>query len=183
MRSKIACGGTAACAPWSRGTARAALRATPGAGGPVLDAGCGTGGMLARLGAVVAGRPTLGLEYDPIAAAPRRGQGRRGRSPAGSVNEMPLGDGVARRLRVARRAVPWRGRPRRARSARRDRCLEAGRDRAVQSAGLSAGCCRRMTGACTMSGAFIRGQARALLAGHGFRILEIDLLEHAACFP
>ena len=37
--------------------------------GPVLDAGCGTGGMLALLGTAVAGHPTLGLEYDPVAAS------------------------------------------------------------------------------------------------------------------
>src|SRR5436190_21109185 len=37
--------------------------------GPVLDAGCGTGGMLARLGPSIAGRPTVGLEFDALAAA------------------------------------------------------------------------------------------------------------------
>ena len=36
--------------------------------GPVLDAGCGTGGMLVALGPKIAGRPTEGLEFDEIAA-------------------------------------------------------------------------------------------------------------------
>src|SRR5437868_835639 len=61
--------------------------------GPVLDAGCGTGGMLALLGAVIAGRPTLGLEFDTVAAS--LAVAKSGRPvAAGSVNEMPLGDGV-----------------------------------------------------------------------------------------
>ena len=53
-------------------------------GGPVLDAGCGTGGMLARLGS-----PALGLEYDPIAAGLAR---QKAGAPVacGSVNEMPF---------------------------------------------------------------------------------------------
>src|SRR5258708_40368003 len=46
--------------------ARALGRST--AEGPVLDAGCGTGGMLARLGPTVARRPTFGLEFDTAAA-------------------------------------------------------------------------------------------------------------------
>src|SRR5471030_989784 len=68
------------------------LRDSPAAG-PILDAGCGTGGMLARLGAAVAGRPTLGLEYDGVAAA--LASAKAGRPVAsGSVNEMPVGDGT-----------------------------------------------------------------------------------------
>ena len=47
--------------------ARALARSA--AAGPVLDAGCGTGGMLRVLGATTEGRPTLGLEYDAIAAS------------------------------------------------------------------------------------------------------------------
>ena len=63
------------------------------AGGPVLDAGCGTGGMLAKLGTAVAGNPTFGLEYDVIAAAFAAAKARRPVA-AGSVTEMPLADGV-----------------------------------------------------------------------------------------
>lgn len=59
--------------------------------GPVLDAGCGTGGMLARLGASIAGCPTLGVEYDPVAAAMAANKSGRPVASA-SVNEMPLGD-------------------------------------------------------------------------------------------
>ena len=35
--------------------------------GPVLDAGCGTGGMLALLGGETAGRPTLGRTWRRLA--------------------------------------------------------------------------------------------------------------------
>src|ERR1700761_3070514 len=68
---------------------RALARST--ASGPVLDAGCGTGGMLARLGPAVAGRPTVGLEYDPLAATLAA---RKASRPvvSGSVHEMPFGD-------------------------------------------------------------------------------------------
>src|SRR6476620_11918251 len=57
--------------------------------GPVLDAGCGTGGMLARLGPAVAGHPTAGLEFDAVAAALA---GKKSDRPiaCGSVNEMPF---------------------------------------------------------------------------------------------
>ena len=60
---------------------------------PVLDAGCGTGGMLRKLGASVAGRPTIGLEYDTLAA--NLAAAKAGRPVmAGSVNRMPIGDGT-----------------------------------------------------------------------------------------
>jgi SAM-dependent methyltransferase len=62
------------------------------ASGPVLDAGCGTGGMLARLGGDVAGHCTIGLEYDSVAAS--LAATKSGRPVAtGSVTEMPLADG------------------------------------------------------------------------------------------
>ena len=84
---------------WYRGlralAASQVARALAGstAAGPVLDAGCGTGGMLRVLGATVAGRPTLGLDYDPVAAA--LAAGKAGRPViSGSVNEMPIGDGA-----------------------------------------------------------------------------------------
>jgi SAM-dependent methyltransferase len=59
--------------------------------GPVLDAGCGTGGMLLTLGPAVAGQSTFGLEYDTVAAS--FASAKSGRPVvAGSVNEMPLGN-------------------------------------------------------------------------------------------
>jgi SAM-dependent methyltransferase len=67
--------------------------ARTGATGPVLDAGCGTGGMLATLASAVPGRPTFGLEYDAPAAALAASKSGRPVA-AGSVNEMPLGDGT-----------------------------------------------------------------------------------------
>jgi SAM-dependent methyltransferase len=64
-------------------------------GARLLDAGCGTGGLLARLAAM---RPDLdlqGLEYDAEAAGLARGK-LLGRDPArlqvGSVNAMPYPD-------------------------------------------------------------------------------------------
>lgn len=84
---------------WYRGlrtlAERLLLRGLAGcvAPGPVLDAGCGTGGMLARLGGQAAGRPTLGLEYDPHAA--RLAAAKSGRPlVAGSVGRMPWRDGA-----------------------------------------------------------------------------------------
>lgn len=71
------------------------MRALSGstAAGPVLDAGCGTGGMLRVLGATVAGRPTLGLEYDSVAAALAA---TKANCPvtSGSVNQLPIGSGT-----------------------------------------------------------------------------------------
>lgn len=68
-----------------------ALSGSP-AGGPVLDAGCGTGGMLRVLGASVAGRPTLGLDFNPEAAG--MAFTKAGRPVvSGSVNQLPFGDG------------------------------------------------------------------------------------------
>lgn len=83
---------------WYRGLRRLvagqlarALSASPAAG-PVLDAGCGTGGMLKVLGASVAGRPTIGLDFNPVAAGMA---GRKAGRPvmSGSVNELPVAAG------------------------------------------------------------------------------------------
>jgi SAM-dependent methyltransferase len=75
----------------AEGLGRALDRST--ARGPVLDAGCGTGGMLAWLGASVAGRPAIGLDYDPLAAALAA---TKAAVPvvAGSVHQLPLRDGA-----------------------------------------------------------------------------------------
>jgi SAM-dependent methyltransferase len=139
------------------------------AGGPVLDAGCGTGGMLARLGADVAGHPTMGLEYDAGAAS--LAAAKAGRPMAsGSVNEMPFDD-AALGAYVSLDVLCHGGvDPARALGEAR-RCLKPGaialfnlpaydwllsaHDKRVHNV-------RRFT----------RGQARALLAGHGFRLLR-----------
>ena len=47
-----------------------ALRRRPGPAGTVLDAGCGTGGLLARMASL--GRPLAGLDFNPAAARARR---------------------------------------------------------------------------------------------------------------
>ena len=140
-----------------------------GSAGPVLDAGCGTGGMLARLGADVAGHPTMGLEYDAGAAS--LAAAKAGRPVAsGSVNEMPLGD-VTLGAYISLDVLCHGGvDPERALSEAR-RCLKPGaialfnlpaydwllsaHDKRVHNV-------RRFT----------RGQARALLAGLGFRLLR-----------
>lgn len=58
---------------------------------PVLDAGCGTGGFLARLRAARPGLRAAGLEYHPPAAA--RARAKSGAAVAiGSVNAMPFRD-------------------------------------------------------------------------------------------
>ena len=64
-----------------------ALAAAPP--GPLLDAGCGTGGLLTRLAAEQPGRPALGLDYDAPAAV--RAAAKSGRPiAAGSVNALPF---------------------------------------------------------------------------------------------
>ncbi|MCX7685873.1 MAG: class I SAM-dependent methyltransferase [Acetobacteraceae bacterium] len=68
-----------------------ALAERPGAEGPLLDAGCGTGGFLARLAAARPGRALVGLEYNPAAAA--RAARKSGAAVcAGTVNALPFPD-------------------------------------------------------------------------------------------
>ncbi|WP_372623876.1 class I SAM-dependent methyltransferase [Falsiroseomonas sp.] len=68
-----------------------ALRRRPGARGPLLDAGCGTGGMLRRFGAELPDSAPVGLEYVPEAA--RRAATKSGRPvAAGDANRLPFPD-------------------------------------------------------------------------------------------
>ncbi|MBM3601039.1 MAG: class I SAM-dependent methyltransferase [Alphaproteobacteria bacterium] len=72
----------------------AALLAGAGAGGAVLDAGCGTGGLLAKLQRLLPRLgPSMGLDYDPIAAAFAR---RKSGAPicVATVNRLPFRDGA-----------------------------------------------------------------------------------------
>jgi len=137
--------------------------------GPVLDAGCGTGGMLARLGSAIAGRPTIGLEYDPVAAA--MAGNKSGRPVAsGSVNEMPLGDGTLAGY-VSLDVLCHGGvDPERA-AKEAQRCLKPG---AIALFNLPAYGWMLSTHDRRVHNVrrFTRGQARVLLAGHGFRILK-----------
>lgn len=60
-------------------------------GGPVLDAGCGTGGFLRRLRSARPDVPAAGLEFKPEAAA--RARSKAGVPIAvGSVNAVPFAD-------------------------------------------------------------------------------------------
>jgi ubiquinone/menaquinone biosynthesis C-methylase UbiE len=69
-----------------------ALRARPGAPGPLLDAGCGTGGLLRCLTDALPERPAVGLDYMPSAAA--RAAAKSGRPvTAGDANRLPFPDG------------------------------------------------------------------------------------------
>src|SRR4051812_6828075 len=55
---------------------------------PILDAGCGTGGLLAKLGA---GYPAMGLEAD-FAACARAAEKSARPVCNGSVNDLPFAD-------------------------------------------------------------------------------------------
>lgn len=139
------------------------------ASGCVLDAGCGTGGMLARLGSSINGHATIGLEYDLNAAALALAKTQRP-IVAGSVTEMPLGDakiaaylsldvlchaGVdpAVALEEARRCLAPQGVA--VFNLPAYSWLLSAHDKRVHNV-------RR----------FSRGEARELLADHGFRILK-----------
>jgi ubiquinone/menaquinone biosynthesis C-methylase UbiE len=61
----------------------------PGPAGALLDAGCGTGGLLRRLAAL--GRPLVGLDFNPSAAA--RAAAKSGAvAAAGDANRLPFAD-------------------------------------------------------------------------------------------
>lgn len=72
---------------WYRALHRRLLDALGGDPGAVLDAGCGTGGLLARMQGAA-----TGLEFDPVAAALARGKSGAA-IVCGSVNAMPFADG------------------------------------------------------------------------------------------
>lgn len=80
---------------WFRGTHAnllAAFRAVaPGSARPVLDAGCGTGGLLKRMIGSLPARTVLGLELDPAASAMAR---EKSGCPVctGSVAMLPFRD-------------------------------------------------------------------------------------------
>jgi SAM-dependent methyltransferase len=74
---------------WYRALHARLATALAGIPGPILDAGCGTGGLLARLGR----SDCVGLEYDARAA--RRAAAKSGVAIVqGSVNAMPFRDGA-----------------------------------------------------------------------------------------
>jgi SAM-dependent methyltransferase len=79
---------------WYRGLHRqmaAALRRSRAPAGPILDAGCGTGGLLAFLKPHAGGRELLGVEINPQAAA-RAIEKSGAEVSVGSINALPLID-------------------------------------------------------------------------------------------
>ena len=61
--------------------------------GPILDAGCGTGGLLAQLAALYPNRAVFGLDVNPLAC--QRATVKSARPVCvGSINELPFPDGV-----------------------------------------------------------------------------------------
>ena len=160
---------------WYRGLRRlvsgqlARSLARSGAAGSVLDAGCGTGGMLRLLGPDVAGRPAIGLEYDPVAAAMARTKAARP-VVSGSVNELPLRDGVLAAYVSLDVLCHANVDPARA-LKEAHRCLGPGAiavfNLPAYSWMLSAHD-RRVHNAHR----FTRGEARALVSAHGFRVVR-----------
>lgn len=68
-----------------------ALGRRPGPAGALLDAGCGTGGLLRRLAGL--DRPLVGLDFNPAAAA--RAAAKSGAvAAAGDANRLPFADGA-----------------------------------------------------------------------------------------
>jgi SAM-dependent methyltransferase len=145
-----------------------ALAASP-ARGAVLDAGCGTGGMLLALAEAVPDRSTIGLEHDEAAAGLAAEKCQRP-VMVGSANELPVRQGVLAGY-LSLDVLCHRGvEPQNALSEAR-RCLQPGgivllnlpayrwllsaHDRRVHNV-------RRFT----------RREASALVRGHGFRILR-----------
>jgi SAM-dependent methyltransferase len=147
--------------------AEALVRAPPN--GTILDAGCGTGGMLRVVARRLSGRAAIGLEHDSMAATLAAAKADR---PiiVGSVDELPVRDGTLAAY-LSLDVLCHRGvEPQKALSEAR-RCLQPGgiallnlpayrwllsaHDRRVHNV-------RRFT----------RGEASALLQGHGFRILR-----------
>jgi SAM-dependent methyltransferase len=68
-------------------------RALPAPASAVLDAGCGTGGLLWRLGAALPRARIVGLDLDAGAAALARARSRRPIC-VGSIDRLPFADGV-----------------------------------------------------------------------------------------
>jgi len=74
------------------GLALRRLPRTPGAW-PTLDAGCGTGGFLARLATEFPDRIVFGIDLDPLACRLAAAKSARP-ACAGSVNALPFADGA-----------------------------------------------------------------------------------------
>ena len=94
---------------WYRALHRRLLDALTGVDGVVLDAGCGTGGLLARLRAERPDLRTVGVEWAEPAS--RRAAAKSGAPVVrGSVNALPFADALLRCRDRRRPAVPRRGR-------------------------------------------------------------------------
>lgn len=76
---------------WYRALHVRLIAAVEGVRGRVLDAGCGTGGLLARLHEAKPGLTLVGLEWSPE-AAPRAARKSGTPIARGSINELPFSD-------------------------------------------------------------------------------------------
>lgn len=137
--------------------------------GVVLDAGAGTGGMLRQLGPMVAGRPTVGLEYDGLAAACAAAKSARPVA-VGSVNQLPLRDRTL--AGYVSLDVLCHGKVDPALALKEAyRCLNPGAIAVFNLPAYSwllSAHDRRVHNVCR----FTRSEAATLLARHGFRVLR-----------
>ena len=62
-----------------------------GGAGPVVDAGCGTGGLLGKLSAIDPSRPLIGLDYHPLACHMAHDL-HKAMVVTGSINQLPFAD-------------------------------------------------------------------------------------------
>jgi len=91
------------------------------AAGPLLDAGCGTGGLLARIADAFPERTAIGLDAGGFACARAAAKSRRPVC-AGSVNALPFADGAFGAI-VSADVLCHRGVDERAALAQFHRCL------------------------------------------------------------
>ena len=152
---------------WYRALHARLLEALAGVTWPVLDAGCGTGGLLA--GCASAGPTCSRSASNGTTAAAARARAKSGAPIVrGSVNALPFADAsfdaaIAADVLCHAAVEPARGAGRAAPRA------AARRQAGGEHAGLSPGCSRRMTGGCTTPAARPPARPPRCCAQAGFR--------------
>ena len=151
---------------WYRALHRRLVAALAGLDGYVLDAGCGTGGLLARL---LAERPDLhavGLEWAEAASRRAADEVRRARR-AWQRQCAAICAGMLRCRDRRRSALPWRGRPG-AGAGGIAAGAAAGRPADRQHAGLCMAAVRSRSPGAQRATRHAGASSRALLRGAGF---------------